>query len=182
METLETRAADFEQADAVFCALGTTRAAVANAAEYRRIDVDYVEKAAAAARAAGVPHFALVSSQGANKDTWYSELKAFHGFFYMHVKGLAEAAVSKRAFPRTSIYRPGMLDRGGHASRGVTEAVACKVLPSTSVADLARAMIFVAERDAVVARAASASKPFTIYETPDIRALAKQARMPPPAV
>jgi oxidoreductase len=79
METLEAQRDAFAGADVVFCTLGTTRSAAGSAANMKRVDVDYVDKAAAAAKAANVPHFSLLTSQGANKNVWYSEHKLFHG-------------------------------------------------------------------------------------------------------
>jgi oxidoreductase len=79
MDTLETQREAFVGADVVFCTLGTTRTAAGSAANYKRIDVDYVDKAASAAKAAGVPHFSLLTAQGAKKDVWHSEHKLFHG-------------------------------------------------------------------------------------------------------
>ena len=79
METLEAQRDAFAGADVVFCTLGTTRSAAGSAANMKRVDVDYVDKAAAAAKAANVPHFSLLTSQGANKHVWYSEHKLFHG-------------------------------------------------------------------------------------------------------
>lgn len=174
MNTLEQRVSDFQGADAVFCTLGTTRGDAGSAAAMRRVDVEYVEKAAAAAKEARVPHFALLTSQGANKDVWYSELKLFHGLFYLHLKGAAEAAVKAHNFPRTSFFRPGTLDRGDKARP--LEAMALKLLPATKVADVARAMIAVVEREAAAAKAATSSSPPAIFNTGDIKALAAEAR------
>ena len=173
MDALAQNAADFAGADVVFCTLGTTRGAAGSAAAMRRVDLEYVDAAGAAARAAGVPHFALLTAQGASRDVWYSELRLFHPLFYMHLQGAAEAAVQARGFPRTSIFRPGMLDRGDAARFG--EAVARTLLPATHVADVARAMIAAVERDAAAARAATAPAPPAVYETADIKALASSA-------
>lgn len=47
-----------------------------------------MEAAARAAAAAGVPHFSLVSAQGARAGLWASDLKPFHGLLYAKTKGL----------------------------------------------------------------------------------------------
>ena len=174
MDALAESSAEFAGAGAVFCTLGTTRGAAGSAAAMRRVDLEYVDSAAAAARAAAVPHFALLTAQGARADVWYSESRLFHPLFYMHLKGAAEAAVQARGFPRTSVFRPGMLDRGDAARFG--EALALKLLPATHVADVARAMIAAVEREAVAARAATAPAPPAVYETADIKALANSAK------
>jgi hypothetical protein len=90
----------------------------------------------------------------------------------MHLKGCAEEAVTQRAFPHTSIFRPGMLDRGAAARDGL-ERVACAVLPNTHVSALARAMISVAERTASGVVAPSPTP--AVYETPDIKDVAAAA-------
>ena len=90
----------------------------------------------------------------------------------MHVKGCAEEAVTQRCFAHTSIFRPGMLDRGAHA-RDSLERLAGAVLPSTHVAALARAMIAVAERTAAGEVAPSATP--AVYETADIKSVAAAA-------
>ena len=54
---------------------------------FRKVDLDYVAASARAASAGGVPHFSLVSAQGARAGVWASDLKLFHGLLYMKVKG-----------------------------------------------------------------------------------------------
>ena len=67
MDALEEEGkAAFEGADSVFCALGTSRAQAGTADAFRKVDFEYVAATARAAKSAGVPHFALVSAQGAN--------------------------------------------------------------------------------------------------------------------
>ncbi len=51
---------------AAFCCLGTTRAKAGSAEAFRRVDLDYVQAFARAARAAGATAFALNSSVGAD--------------------------------------------------------------------------------------------------------------------
>jgi len=60
----------FRGGAALFCALGTTRADAGSAQAFRDIDVHCVEETARAAKEAGVSHFSLVSSQGANPRVW----------------------------------------------------------------------------------------------------------------
>ena len=148
MDTLETQSAAFEGAEAVFVTLGTTRDAAGSAAAYRRIDLDFVDKAAAAAKAANVPQFLLMTSKGANARVWHSDYKIFHSLFYMHIKGAAEEAAARHGFAHFTAFRPGMLDRGSAPARSWGEALAMRVLPTTHVADVARAMIATAKRNA----------------------------------
>ncbi len=96
----------------------------------------------------------------------------------MHIKGAAEQAVIARRFPQTAVFRPGMLDRGA-AARRWAESVAGKLLPSTHVADVARAMIVTAERQLQAAGAGAADAPPTrplFVETADIQRIAAEVR------
>jgi oxidoreductase len=202
MDALEAQSSAFAGADAVFCTLGSTRAAAGSAAAFRTVDLDYVDKAAAAARAARVPHFSLLTAQGARAGVWHSEWQLFHGrapsrrvlprgptsradahsaprrLLYMHIKGAAEQAVIARRFPQTAVFRPGMLDRGA-AARRWAESVAGKLLPSTHVADVARAMIATAERQLQAAGAGAADAPPApplFVETADVKRIAAEVR------
>uniref|UniRef100_A0AAV1UWL2 NAD(P)-binding domain-containing protein n=1 Tax=Peronospora matthiolae TaxID=2874970 RepID=A0AAV1UWL2_9STRA len=89
--------------DAVFSCLGTTRKDAGSIEAFRRVDLEYVLKVAELAKAAGVPYIGLLTSQGANKDSW---------FLYPQTKGEVEDRVQQLQFDRTSIFRPGMLQRG----------------------------------------------------------------------
>lgn len=128
----------FSGADTVFCTMGSTRKAAGSASNFRRVDLEYVASSAASAKAAGVPHFALLTSQGANAGALNSDSILCHGLLYIHVKG---AALKSQAFQRTTIYRPGLLDRGGHDARSWAEGLAVMLLPSTHVRTVARAMV-----------------------------------------
>ncbi|KHN88674.1 Oxidoreductase HTATIP2 [Toxocara canis] len=90
---------DFDGASVVFCALGTTRAE-AGADGFYKVDHDYVVNCARAAHAAGVPHFSVVSSSGANENS---------SFLYVRTKGEMERDVSALNFEHCTIVRPAML-------------------------------------------------------------------------
>lgn len=95
MDKLETEASEaIKGADTVFCALGTTRRAAGSAEAFKRVDLDYVEAAAKLARAAGVPHFSLVSSMGANAHAWAPSWAVLHGLYYTKIKGLVRETLS----------------------------------------------------------------------------------------
>lgn len=115
--------------DAVFCAIGTTRKDAGSAEAFRHVDFDYVAELAKAAKAAGVKHFAYVSSQGASTSSW---------LLYRKTKGEIEEYLKGCAFPSLAIFRPGLLDRGDK-SRAV-ERAAAYILPSIPVADVAKAL------------------------------------------
>ncbi|KAK1930432.1 Oxidoreductase HTATIP2 [Phytophthora citrophthora] len=134
---LEVRKVDFDalsetdikaadKVDAAFSCLGTTRKDAGSAEAFRKgrtalevlivtlccanvlfmiatVDLEYVVKFANLSEAAGVPYMGLLTSQGANKDSW---------FLYPQTKGEVEEKVQQMLFERTSIFRPGMLQRG----------------------------------------------------------------------
>jgi oxidoreductase len=58
---------------------------------FRKVDHDYVAAAAAAAKAAGVPYFGLVSAQGANAAMPASDWKLLHPLLYTRTKGLVSS-------------------------------------------------------------------------------------------
>jgi uncharacterized protein YbjT (DUF2867 family) len=87
--------------DCLACALGTTFAKEGKDADaFRRIDFELVLAVAKAAKIAGVQHFILVSSVGA--DSGSKNL-------YLRTKGEVEQAISKLHFRRLDIIRPGLL-------------------------------------------------------------------------
>jgi len=98
-DKIENYAHVFEGFDAGYCCLGTTRAKSGKEG-FVRVDRDYVLESAKLAKQGGCKHFHLVSSQGANKDSW---------FLYPQTKGQIEAEVSALEFNRFSIYRPALL-------------------------------------------------------------------------
>ena len=73
------------------------------------MDYGYALKFAELSKAGGATYFGLVSSRGANANSY---------FLYPRTKGETENAVSKLGFDRTTIYRPGLIGRGDNA-RGV---------------------------------------------------------------
>lgn len=124
--------------DSVFCALGTTRAAAGSASRFKQVDFEYVAAAARAAKAAGIPHFSLISAQGANPRVWASDLRPFHGLLYTRTKGDAEEAVKAQNFAYTTIMRPGLLDRGDKA-RSLEKFVA-RLMSSVPIEKVASVM------------------------------------------
>ena len=67
------------------------------------MDLKYVHQVAELAKTARAPYFGLLTSQGANKDSW---------FLYPQTKGEVEDKVQQLQFDRLSVFRPGMLQRG----------------------------------------------------------------------
>lgn len=58
-----------------------------SAEQFCRVDLHYVEQAAQAAQQAGVCQFSLCSAQGANANTWASNLTIAHALLYKKTKG-----------------------------------------------------------------------------------------------
>ncbi|MFH4983245.1 hypothetical protein AB6A40_009954 [Gnathostoma spinigerum] len=99
-DAIDTHLDDFKDADVVFCALGTTRGK-SGAKGFYKVDHDYVVGCAKACHEAGVQHFSLVSSSGANEDS---------SFLYPKTKGQTEREVRELGFKRCTIARPGLLE------------------------------------------------------------------------
>lgn len=102
---------DFEQLDSsrdafngfpvAFSCLGSTRSKAGSKENFRHIDYDYNTHAAALAKAAGVRHFHLMSTTGAD---------AKSSFHYLRTKGEIEENLRTQVqFPTLAVYRPGVL-------------------------------------------------------------------------
>eukprot|EP00877_Chromochloris_zofingiensis_P007631 jgi/Chrzof1/3120/Cz12g12210.t1 len=164
MDNMETEAATaFEGADAVFCALGTTRKDAGSAKQFKKVDYEYVARSAALAKSSGVKYYGLVSATGANPHVWASDMALFHPLLYTKTKGLAEEAVKAQNFERTAIFRPGMLDRGDEAR--AVEQVFSLVIGSIKVSDVARVIVADAERSFK-----EGIKGLSVYEMKDLKA------------
>jgi uncharacterized protein YbjT (DUF2867 family) len=90
----------FDGVSTVFIALGTTLRRAGSREAFRRVDLDYVQASALAARDGGVAHLLAVSSLGAS---------ATGSTFYLRVKGEAEEALTGMGFPALSLMRPALL-------------------------------------------------------------------------
>lgn len=98
--------ADWWQADAMVCTLGTTIRDAGSQAAFRRVDFDYVLAVAQLARRHGVRAFALVSSLGADPASRN---------FYLRTKGEVEQAVRALDYPSLTLVRPSLI--GGERAR-----------------------------------------------------------------
>lgn len=87
-------------ADELYIALGTTIKVAGSKAAFRAVDFDAVMNVARAAREAGVPRCAVVSSLGADPNS---------KVFYNRVKGEVERALREPRFERLVIARPSLL-------------------------------------------------------------------------
>ena len=128
---LDSRVVDLGNADGIeehcagvedaFCCLGTTRADAGSAEEFRRVDYGMSSNFAHAAHKAGVKTMALLTSQGANPNSW---------LLYPRTKGETEQEFRSIGFERLAIFQPGLLDRSPNA-RFVERLVLC-TLPLAS--------------------------------------------------
>lgn len=88
------------KANDVFIALGTTIKTAGSREAFRKVDFDYVLKAALVAKAGGASQLLLVSSAGANPES---------GNFYLRTKGQTETAIRELDYWATYLFRPGTL-------------------------------------------------------------------------
>jgi uncharacterized protein YbjT (DUF2867 family) len=132
-------------AKALVCALGTTwRKAGKDEAAFRAVDHDLVLTCARAAKAAGIDHFVLISSAGA--DPRSSQL-------YLRVKGEVEQAVGKLHFRRLDVLRPGLLRGRRENDRRLLERIGIAVAPLTDLMLNGQRARFRSVLDVTVARA-----------------------------
>lgn len=110
--------AEWWQADAAICTLGTTIGKAGSREAFREVDHDYPLAVARLARAHGTPRFAVVSAMGANRSSL---------FFYSRVKGELEADLAALAFPSLTLVRPGLIG-GDRAERRPGEHIALLAL------------------------------------------------------
>lgn len=94
--------------DVLISGLGTTRGAAGGFANQRKIDYDLNLSLAQAAAKAGVKHYVLISSSGANPNSWLA---------YPRMKGELEVAVSALPFEKVVILRPGLIVGAREESR-----------------------------------------------------------------
>jgi uncharacterized protein YbjT (DUF2867 family) len=93
--------ADWWQADAVICALGTTMRIAGSEQAFRRVDHDYPLAAAQLAHAHGTPTYVLNSSTNADRDA---------RVFYLRVKGETEHDIAQVGFRSLTLVRPGLIE------------------------------------------------------------------------
>ena len=137
---------------AAVCTLGVGQPSKSTREEVWKVEIDYVMTFAAACRDAGVRHFSLMTSVGAN---------ARSTFYYARLKGTQEDRVKALGFERTSIFRPSMMVTPQNRY-GAVQAVFLAVWPkldwlfagslrrfrAVRVDDLGRAIAMNAARDA----------------------------------
>ncbi|XP_063687248.1 oxidoreductase HTATIP2-like [Bolinopsis microptera] len=89
----------FNDHDVAICTLGTTRAKSGKDG-FIKVDKTYVMSFAEKSKAAGVKQFHMMSSQGANANSY---------FLYTQVKGEVDDKILGMGFERSVVYRPAVL-------------------------------------------------------------------------
>ncbi len=110
--------ADWWQADAAVCALGTTMKVAGSEAAFRRVDHDYPLDVARLAHLHGTPCYVLNSAMGANRDS---------RFFYNRVKGELEHDLAQVGFASLTCAQPGLI-AGERAKPRTAERAAIRAL------------------------------------------------------
>ena len=144
--------------DVFFCCLGSTKAQAGSSEAFFHIDCEVPERIAKIAKAADVKHASLLTSTGANPNSW---------FLYLRTKGEIEERTKNLKFNRVSIFRPGLLDRGAGNMR-FGEKVAKIFSRPMLVEHLAKAMVQDALNISSTTSEGSDSTPAVVYKNADI--------------
>lgn len=101
LDSLDNCAPGTFRVDVVFCCLGTTLGKAGSREAFHKVDHDYCVAAARQAKAAGVPHFVMVSAVNAS---------AKGLSYYARVKGETERDVMALGLPRVTFMQPSLLE------------------------------------------------------------------------
>jgi oxidoreductase len=117
--------------DTVFCCLGSR--VNRGDDEFKKVDFDFVTNSANLCEYFNIPHFSLISSQGADSSSW---------FLYLRTKGLADQECLKKNIRYISIFRPGFIqDRDNDSRIGEKIASVIPFIDKIKSVDLAKALI-----------------------------------------
>ncbi|HEY2915041.1 MAG TPA: oxidoreductase, partial [Candidatus Angelobacter sp.] len=160
-------AEDFQGAQDVFCALGTTIRKAGSQEAFRHVDMELPLRAAEQALSAGAEQFVVVSSVGAD---------AASKNFYLRTKGEMERELAKLPFKAVYILRPSLLV-GKRAEFRLGEAIGMRIAPALDLLTVGPLRKYHSMRaeiagKAMVAAAKSAKSGVFIYEFDPIMTLA----------
>ena len=163
--------ADFQGADDIFCALGTTIRKAGSQEAFRRVDIQYPLMAAKAAKQAGATQFVLVSSVGADPASKN---------FYLRTKGEVERELASVGFGALHIVRPSLL-LGKREEFRMAERIMMTVGPAFNLAMIGglrryRAISAAVVGKAMVAAARQGKTGTFVYEFDEIVDLAGAAK------
>jgi len=105
------------QASHIFCCLGTTMAKARSKQAFEAIDLEYPLQLAEICRKNGASHFLLISALGADPHS---------GIYYSRIKGIVEEKIIALNYPRTTIFRPSILD-GPRKENRMGEKIGLKI-------------------------------------------------------
>lgn len=131
-------------ADALFCALGSTKKKTPDPEKYYQIDVGYPLAFAELGKQCGARFYGVVSAHGANTKSLSS---------YLRMKGEMEAQLCDLSYAYTAIARPGLLmgERGEFRKLEKLAELVTKHLPGNyraiAAADVAAALIHASSKD-----------------------------------
>jgi oxidoreductase len=155
--------AAFQGHDFAAMCMATTKKDAGSAENFRKCDLLYVEafgKCLALQSKSTLKHFVQISSSGASSSSW---------FLYLQTKGEADESIAKLGFPRLTILRPGLLDRGDKAR--FVEKVGLCVIGGLPVAcagiAIVRSMVDAVAQEKAIAAAAKEmpSGTFFLYDS-----------------
>jgi uncharacterized protein YbjT (DUF2867 family) len=154
---------DFQGAQDVFCALGTTIRKAGSQAAFRKIDLELPLRSAEEALKAGAEQFVVVSSVGADPASKN---------FYLRTKGELERELAKLPFKAVHILRPSLLV-GRRMEFRLGEAIAMKIAPALDLLTLGPLRKYHSMRaemagKAMVGAAKQGKSGPLIYEYPEI--------------
>eukprot|EP01062_Namystynia_karyoxenos_P070026 TRINITY_DN65400_c0_g1_i1.p2 TRINITY_DN65400_c0_g1~~TRINITY_DN65400_c0_g1_i1.p2 ORF type:complete len:257 (+),score=101.23 TRINITY_DN65400_c0_g1_i1:58-771(+) len=147
----------FDGLDAVICCLGTTKGDAGSNAGRFKVDYTYVvDGATKARRCSSVRLFSLVTATGADPKSFID---------YNQTKGKCEEAVRALHFPTTSVWRPGLLNRG-ELARGGEKVARCIGVPDIDVRVIGQAIA--RDLEAVLAAPAPQQPAFVVHNNDGI--------------
>jgi oxidoreductase len=111
---IKTKLKDLSGYNLVYCCLGS-RTHLGEEI-FTRVDYTYVLYSSSLCEKFNIPYFGLVSSVGANANSW---------FLYMRVKGRVEEELKKSGIKKLSIFRPGIITNRDNDVRCGEKFAAC---------------------------------------------------------
>jgi uncharacterized protein YbjT (DUF2867 family) len=158
---------DFQGAQDVFCALGTTIRKAGSQEAFRKIDLELPLRSAEEALKAGAEQFVVVSSVGSDPASKN---------FYLRTKGELESELARLPFKAVHILRPSLLV-GRRTEFRLGEAIAMKTAPALDLLTLGPLRKYHSMRaeiagKAMVGAAKQGKSGTLIYEYPEIMKMA----------
>jgi len=149
----------------LFCCLGTQTKV--GKEQFIKVDYTYPILGGKLASHFKIPHYSLVSSIGASKDSW---------FLYMKTKGRVEEDLKAQNLPYLSIFRPGvLLNRRNDERFGEKILAALHLGPRIESKDVAKALRIEAE----LQHKTPQSQNVVTYSNDDLHTIVRTENYPP---